>query len=225
MWPLSRKSLRSQRALQTLQPKLDALKEKYKDSKEKLGAATMELYKKEKINPLSSCLPMLIQLPIIWAMFKVFRNGLISTDFSILYSFVSNPEIINPLTLGFLDLSRPQIALGVLAGAAQFWHTRILMAKKKKNGHNVNSKKDPAMTEIMSKQMMYFMPVLTIAFSAYLPGALALYWLITTLFSVVEQHFVNESMREEALEMSGSSNKEKEVIDIPSKPESESDKK
>ncbi len=195
-WPLSKKSLRSQRAMQTLQPKLEALKQKYKNDKEKLGIATMELYKAEKINPLSSCLPLLIQLPIIFAMFQVFRTGLVNADFSILYNFVSIPEKINPIMLGFLDLSRPQVILGVLAGGAQFWHTQIL---RKKNGNvpKKENKKEPAMTEVMSKQMMYFMPFLTIIFSTTLPGGVVLYWLINTFLMAFEQKFVNQNLKKE----------------------------
>src|SRR3989338_65550 len=72
LYPLSRQSIRSQKALKDLQPKMDALKKQYKDNKEKQAKAMMELYKTEKVNPLSSCLPLLIQLPFLIAVFHVF---------------------------------------------------------------------------------------------------------------------------------------------------------
>ena len=193
LWPLSHKALKSQKALQNLQPKMEAIKEKYKDNKEKQGQEMMALYKREKINPFSSCLPLLIQLPFIIAVFRVFRNGLIDTDFSILYNFISSPGYINPIMFGILDLSKPQIFLGVLAGAAQFLHSRALLKRNKTLKVN-DKKKGSSFPETMSKQMMYFMPVLTVIISASLPGGLALYWFIITLLNVVDQHFINKSM-------------------------------
>lgn len=191
LWPLSHKGLKSQRVLQNLQPKIDALKEKLKDSKEKLGQEMMALYKREKINPLSSCLPLLIQLPIIIAVFRVFRSGLIDTNFDLLYPFVSTPESINPIMFGLVDLSKPQIFLGVLAGLAQFWHSRILMKKSKIK--KVSEKgKELSLPQTMSKQMMYFMPIITVFIASSLPGGLALYWLIITLLGVFDQYFINK---------------------------------
>ncbi len=195
IWPLSHKGLKSQRVLQELQPKLEALKIKYKDNKEKLGQETMALYRKEKINPMASCLPLLIQLPIIIAVFRVFRGMFIGTiDFSLLYSFIKIPETINPITLGFLDLSKPQIILGFLAGAAQFWQSKIMLKKKKKKLDADGKEKELSLTETMSKQMMYFMPIITIFIAARFPGGLALYWLVITLLGVLDQHFINKAM-------------------------------
>lgn len=197
--PLSRKAAKSQRALQQLQPKLEEIKEKYKDQKEKLAQETLLLYKKEKISPFSSCLPLLIQFPIIIAVYRVFMSGLKANDFKELYSFVHNPGVIHTTMFGlsWLDLSRPQIFLGVLAGVAQFAQTKLLMAKSKV--HKVNdTQKEPSMIETMNKQMMYTMPIVTIIISASLPGGLALYWFVMTLLSAVEQYIVNKSMERES---------------------------
>ncbi|MDD3284888.1 MAG: YidC/Oxa1 family membrane protein insertase [Patescibacteria group bacterium] len=196
LWPLSHKSLKSQKALQEIQPKMEELKEKYKDNKEKLGQEMMLLYRAEKVNPFSSCLPLLLQFPFIIAVFQVFRNGLTSDNFDLLYPFVSNPGSINPIMLGFLNLSEPQIFLGVLAGVAQFFQSRLLIAKSKKSESDnvVKIKKEPGMTDIMNKQMMYFMPILTIFISASLPGGLALYWFLITLLGVLDQYLVNRSL-------------------------------
>src|SRR3989339_1157759 len=89
LWPLSAFSLKSQKALQDLQPKIDELKKQYKDDKAELAKATMALYKSQKVNPASSCLPLLIQLPLLIAVYQVFRSGLTTTNFSELYSFVA----------------------------------------------------------------------------------------------------------------------------------------
>ena len=195
LWPLSHKGLKSQKVLQDLQPKMNALKEKYKDNKEKLGQETMALYKREKINPMSSCLPLLIQFPVIIAVFRVFRAIFAETvDFSLLYSFVSIPKVINPITLGFLDLSQPQIGLAILAGLAQFWHSRILLKRNKKETTSDSKKKELSLPETMSKQMMYFMPVITVFIASSFPGGLALYWLVITLLGVLDQYLINKSI-------------------------------
>src|SRR3989338_5853381 len=95
LWPLTNASLKSQKALQDLQPKLDALKEEHKGDKDKLAKAMMELYSKEKVNPLSSCLPILVQIPILIALYQVLSAGLKAESLSALYGFVQNPGTID----------------------------------------------------------------------------------------------------------------------------------
>jgi len=196
LWPISHKGLKSQKVLQDLQPKMDSLKQKYKDNKEKLGVETMALYKREKINPLASCFPLLLQLPIIIGVFRVFRDMFAETvDFSLLYSFVKIPEAINPMMLGFLDLSQPQIVLAILAGLAQFWQGRMMLKKNKQKNMGPDGKgKDLNLQQTMSKQMMYFMPIITVFIAANFPGGLALYWLVITLLGVLDQYLINKSM-------------------------------
>lgn len=185
LWPLSHKSIHSQKALQELQPKIDELKKKYKGNQKEMGPEMMQLYKEHKINPFSSCLPLLIQLPFFLAVYRVFRDGL-NSRLDLLYSFVPKPEIINNMFLGFLDLSKPSVYLAVLAGAAQFWQAKMLMAKKKKDV-TVPKEKNESMSAIMNKQMLYFMPALTVFIGISLPGGLALYWLVITLLTVLQQ--------------------------------------
>lgn len=189
LFPLSLQSIKSQKALQELQPKIEELKKQYKDRKEEMAKATMELYKKEKVNPFSSCLPLLIQFPFLIAVYQVFRSGLNSQNFDILYSFVNNPGSINSLSVGFIDLAVPSLGLAVLAGLSQFVQTKMLMAKRppaalrKKEGA-----KDEDMSAVMNKQMTYFMPLITVFIGASLPGGLTLYWLVTTLLTIAQQH-------------------------------------
>src|SRR6185369_4453660 len=117
--PSFHKSLKQQHSMAALQPKLNELREKHKDNKEAQAKAMMDLYKEHKVNPLGSCLPLLIQLPLLIALYQVFRIGLQSADLSAyLYHFVHNPGTINPNFLHFLNLAKPSIALGVLAGIA-----------------------------------------------------------------------------------------------------------
>ena len=181
LYPLSKKSIKSQREMQSIQPEIERIKEKYKGDKEKMGPELMALYKEKKINPFSSCLPLLIQLPFLFAVYRVFFNGLTKEGaMEALYSFVSNPGVLNPIGFGFLHLEEKSIILAVLAGAAQYWQSKMLMSKKQGSGG----------MGAMNKQMLYIMPIITILIGSRFPAGLTLYWLLTTLFSVAQQYIV-----------------------------------
>jgi YidC/Oxa1 family membrane protein insertase len=184
--PFTVRMLKAQKGLQQLQPKLQALQKKHKGDREALGRATMELYKKEKINPFSSCLPLLIQLPFLFAIFRVFRDGFESEKLDTLYSFVSNPGSLNPVSFG-INLADPFIPFAVLAGLAQFWQTKMLIQDKQPK---IPGAKDEGMATAMNKQMMYFMPIITVIIGATLPGGLSLYWFVFTLLTVLQQYMV-----------------------------------
>lgn len=185
--PLSAKSLKSQKALQELQPKVDALKEKHKGDKEAMGRAMIELYRQEKVSPFSSCLPILVQLPFLIAIYQVLRDGLQNGSLSKLYPFVSRPEAVSTVWLGIFDLTKANIYLAVLTGIFQFWQTKMLSHRPQPL---IPGSKDESMQSMMNKQMMYFMPIVTVVIGATLPGGLALYWLTNTLATLVEQVFV-----------------------------------
>ncbi|MBI5229841.1 MAG: membrane protein insertase YidC [Candidatus Magasanikbacteria bacterium] len=188
VWPLAKQSIVAQKQMSGLQPKLNALKEQYKNDKQALAAATMKLYKDEKMNPLSSCVPLLIQLPLLIVFYWVLRDVLNSKNLNELYPFVANPGSIKVLAFGFLDLLKPNYVLAVLAGGAQFWQAKMLpMARPivKTEGS-----KDEDMTAMMNKQMVYMMPLMTVVIGFSLPGGLSLYWLITTLMTVFQQKII-----------------------------------
>lgn len=199
LYPFSLKSIKSQKALQDIQPKIEALKTKYKDQKEKMAQEMMILYKNEKVSPFSSCLPLLIQLPFLIAVFEVFRSGLSSNSLEVLYPFIYNPGSLNPITLGLFDLSKPQISLAILAGLAQFWQVRMLVTKKPEI--KADASKDESMMVIMNKQMMFMMPIMTVFIGATLPGGLSLYWFITTLITALMQLFAFRHKKELSVEV------------------------
>lgn len=186
----SAQSIRSQRALQSIQPEIDALKQKYGKDKEGLAKELMGVYKRNKVNPLSSCFPVIIQLPFLIAVYQAFRAGLASTENlgALLYPFVARPATIHTMFLWFLDLAKPSIVLAVLAGLAQWWQTKMLMHKRPPI--KVPGSKDEDMAAIINKQMIYMMPVMTVVISMSLPSGLALYWLVTTLLTVVQQLYI-----------------------------------
>ena len=186
--PFFIQSVKAQRAMQAIQPKLDELKEKYKDKKEELGPAIMQLYKKEKVSPFSSCLPLLIQFPFLIAVFQVFRIGLTNGSLDIIYPFITNPGNLNPVSFGLLDMGHSSIVIAILAGAAQFWQSKTMMGKKQAKV-NQNS-----MASAMTKQMTYFMPLITFFIGASLPAGLTFYWFLTTLLGAAQQVYVFKKM-------------------------------
>ncbi len=186
--PLSKQSIKSQKALQDLQPKMDEIKKKYKDKREEQGRAMLELYKENKVNPFSSCLPLLIQFPFLIAVFRVFQNGFTDATLNLVYPFISRPDSINSLAFGFLELSKPNIYLAVLAGAAQYWQAKMMMTKKP--AVKAPGSKDESMAAIMNKQMLYFMPAITVFIGLTLPGGLTLYWFLTTLLTAFQQVYI-----------------------------------
>ena len=214
--PLYWQSIRSQRALQEIQPKVDELRSKYKDDKEKLAAEMMNIYKENKVNPFSSCLPLLIQLPFLIAVYQVFRHGLNGESLELLYSFVANPGSINSVSLGFIDLAVPSIVLAFMAGAAQFWQARMMVINKPAliKGKEIKGSGDEKMMATMNKQMVYFMPVITVIIGVSLPAGLTLYWFITTLLMALQQLYMFRKKDKDEPKENLLENKNKQVVEI-----------
>jgi len=186
-WPLGGKAIKSQKALQDLQPKIDKIKQEYKDDKVTSSQKIMELYKDNKINPFSSCLPLLIQLPFLWAVFRIFRSG-VENNLDLVYPFISRPESINTISFGIVDLGVPNVYLAILAGLAQFWQAKMVSVRKPEI--KTPGAKDENMMAIMNKQMLFIMPAVTVFIGMSLPGGLTLYWLVITLVTVIQQLLV-----------------------------------
>lgn len=212
LYPLSKKSIEGQKALQTLQPKLDEIKKKYTGDKEGMSRAMMNLYKQEKVNPLSSCLPLLIQLPFFWAIFRVFRDELMGKTLILIYPFVHNPGTINSTAFGFLDFSKPNIVLAILAGVSQYFQAKMMPMKPA--SIKTEGSKDENMMAIMNKQMLYFMPALTIFICFTLPSGLAFYWFISTVLTIVQQWWIFKNHDKTDIQPNASDNKviEGEII-------------
>jgi YidC/Oxa1 family membrane protein insertase len=187
LYPLMLKSIRSQKMLSELQPKIQEIQQRTKNDKEKQAREMMQLYQKEKINPLGGCLPLLLQLPILIALYRVFWHGMEPEALNLLYSFVPNPGEINPVFLGLVNLAEASLPLAFLAGIAQFFQTKMLMPKQKP------APKGDQMAQfsgMMQKQMLYFFPVFTVLILWKLPAAIGIYWIVTALFSIGQQYLI-----------------------------------
>ncbi|AFQ46460.1 YidC/Oxa1 family membrane protein insertase [Desulfosporosinus meridiei] len=175
IFPLTYKQMASMRKTVDLQPKIKAIQEKYKNNKEKANAAVMELYKEHNVNPLGGCLPIVVQLPIFWALY------------SALLHFPYDPANASAhLFLGF-DLTKIygfafsyHLILPIFAAATTFLQTKLT---------SPNASTDPT-----QKTMLYIMPVFFAYISVTVPAGLALYWVTMNVVSIFQQLFINSRL-------------------------------
>jgi|SRR3989344_195874 len=185
LYPISVKALNSQKAIQKIQPQLKEIQEKYKNDKENQTKEILNLYKREKINPFGGLFLALLQIPILIALYYVFWNGLKSEELNHLYSFISSPEQVNAIFFGLIDLSKPNLYFALLSGVVQFFQTKMLLPQNSKN-----KSKDYDINSVIQKQMVYIFPFITVVILLKLPSALGLYWTVSGLFSILQQHFI-----------------------------------
>jgi len=186
-----------------LAPELSALQKKHGKDKKKLAEVQMELYKKHNINPAAGCLPQIVQLLIMIALYRVFINtvGNGVTNLSglndIIYfeSFKFDPESIINSKFLYLDLSKPDpyLILPILAGLAQFFTSKLAIPgvkQSEKTAKKTVEVRDDVMYN-MQEQMLYIFPIMTVFIGWKLQSALVLYWFVTTVFSLAQQIIIN----------------------------------
>lgn len=185
LWKSSAAALKAPLMMRQYAGELKAIQEKYKDDRTAQGQAQMAFYKEKGINPLSGCLPLLIQLPVLLVLYRVFIAGLNQYRTDLIYPFTPHLASINSMFFG-IDLAHPDkfFILPVLAAALQFAQARHMQLLNP----TTQSGTDPA--AMMNKQMMYLFPLMTFFIAYKLPAGLALYWTITTLFSWLQQVYV-----------------------------------
>ncbi len=164
-WPLGNKSYKSMKEMQKVQPKMTELKERYKDDKQKLNAAVMELYKTHKINPLGGCLPVVIQIPVFIALYQ-----LLSYAIELRHA---------PFVWWIQDLSAkdPYYITPIIMGATML----------------IQQKMTPAMGDPMQQKMMMLMPVVFTFLFLSFPSGLVIYWLINNVLSIGQQYYINKA--------------------------------
>jgi YidC/Oxa1 family membrane protein insertase len=192
IYPLTLKSIKTQRVMKAIEPKLKEIKEKNKDDKQKQAMLTMELYKKEKISPMSGCLPLLIQIPIISTLFFVLQH-IGNVDKSNLYSFVGSDFVPN-MNFLWLNLDEKSIILAVIVGITQYYTTRLSLGKPKKEIRDEKEKVSfqDDFQRSMQLNMRYMLPVILAFTAANLPGAVALYWVTSNMFSIGQELWVTK---------------------------------
>ncbi len=186
-------AMKSQRRMQQLQPKLDEVRAKYGKNQQELAAKTMELYKTNKVSPMSSCWPMLIQLPIMLGVYWIVRDGLSSHLSYLLYAFNQGVDFTNfdEMFLGLNLSQRNLIALPIIVAVAQWLAVKLSMVRAKKQ-KKATGAQTPNQMEQMNKMMLWVMPAMMGFFTATFPAAVGIYWFTSTVFSIGQQWFVNK---------------------------------
>lgn len=193
-FPATRAMFRGQTALQKLQPRIKAIQEQYRDKKDEQARRLMELYAEAKVNPFSGCLPLLIQLPILIALYQVFWKGIAPLRAELLYFFVSAPEQFHPFMFGVVDLTSAYPLLALFAGVSQFFQARFIPQMETPTPKS-GRQGEPDLSKILSFQTRYFFPILIAAWSFSLPAALPLYWTTMNLFAIVEQILIRRYLK------------------------------
>lgn len=191
------------RHMQEIQPKIKALQEKYKNDQAKMGMELMELYKKEGVNPLGSCLPLLIQMPILIVLYWVLTSISDASNHYYFYPIFSSFDVAK-ISTHFIGLDLLAMggyvgaALAVLVGAAQWLQIKLSQANtaksKKETKTEIVANPDSMMPdpELMNKFMLWGMPVMIAISTYYFPAGVGIYWLIGTLFMLVQQVVANK---------------------------------
>src|SRR3989338_352207 len=179
--PLTYKSMKAQKELQEIQPKIAEIKEKYKEDKETMAKELMSVYKVHNVNPFASCLPTIVQLFVFIALYKALEAGIHTVDPSILYDFVSNPGSLPPYFLG-MDLSKISIPLAVLSAVCQYFQAKQMITRRPPAvARGTGPALDEDMTATMNKMMVYMLPIMMLVLGVTtLVGGVTLYIFVST---------------------------------------------
>jgi len=172
--PFFYKGAKNQVILQKLMPYIKQIQKKYKDQRQKQAELLIKLYRRYKINPFSGFFLLIIQLPILIALYRVFLN----------LNEIS--ELENFIFLG-MNLIKPSFPLTIVAGFLQYFQTYLTLPKSLES-----TKKNQ---EVSSKVVAYIFPVITVAILVKLPSAIGIYWIVTILFSILQQIYLNHKLK------------------------------
>jgi YidC/Oxa1 family membrane protein insertase len=183
MFTLANKSYRSMKKMKKLQPEMERLKELYADDKARLNQEVMGLYKKEKVNPISGCLPLLVQIPVFFSIYKVLYVT-IEMRHAPFFGWIKDLSAPDPTTLfnlfGLLPFTPPSfLMIGVwplIMAATMF----------------LQQKMSPAPTDPVQAQVMKFMPLMFLFMFSSFPAGLLIYWSWNNVLSIVQQSYINK---------------------------------
>jgi YidC/Oxa1 family membrane protein insertase len=215
--PLFRRQLVSQRRMQMLQPEIAEIRRHYKGDRTKVAIAQQDLFRERGINPASGCLPLLLQFPLLIIIYSVISQGLTNYNVERMLtvggvqvvpldcpdepSFRPGTTIIEPCIdtiipwLGNLDVSQPEVFIGtagaflgglgflaIISAALQLVQSRMMLSP-------ADPKNDDPTTRT-TRQMMYILPLISLLYAAIFPAGLFIYWIVTTIFSIVQQYLI-----------------------------------
>jgi len=167
LFPLYRAQLQSMKRMQQMQPELQRLQERHKDDRQRLAEEQMRLYREQKVNPMATCLPMLLQLPLLYALYNMLER----------FNFHGHPPLApNFLWLPDLGKKDPYLVLPILGGLSTYWQTKISMALQ------------PGTGQQQMQMMTYLMPLVMFYVFWRLPSGLAVYWVVANVITIVQQY-------------------------------------
>ena len=176
LYPLTKKQIESTRAMMSIQPKMKEIQEKYKNDKVRLNQELTKLYKEQGVNPMAGCLPLLIQMPILFGIYYGIR------DFQ-----YEGPA--NFLWMENIALPDPMYILPVLSAVTTFIQAKQTMPKK-----SSGDKQDGVMGMMQGQMMTYFMPLFIGYISLSFPAGLVLYWIVMNIMQIAQQAYINSQM-------------------------------
>ncbi|NLI80225.1 MAG: membrane protein insertase YidC [Deltaproteobacteria bacterium] len=177
-WPLTQKSYQSMQAMKKIQPKIAQVREKFKDDREKLNQELMNLYRTYKVNPMGGCLPMLLQIPVFIALYRMLYGSveLRHQPFMLWINDLTAPDRLDVgFRIPYLSGDPGLPILTILMGATMF----------------IQQKMTPSSGDPRQEQIMLLMPVVFTFFFLNFPSGLVLYWLINNILSIVQQYWIN----------------------------------
>jgi YidC/Oxa1 family membrane protein insertase len=175
-WPLTHKSYVSMQAMKKLQPKMAKIREKYKDDKEKMNQEIMQMYRTHKVNPMGGCLPMLLQIPVFFALYRVLYSSIAMRHAPFLW-WINDLSAPDRLYVGFtIPYLGGLPVLTLLMGISMF----------------VQQKMTPTSADPRQEKMMLMMPVVFTVFFVNFPSGLVLYWLVNNILSIGQQYYINK---------------------------------
>ncbi len=215
LFPLYKKSIKSQQEMAIVQPIMKDLQTKYKDDKQKLSEELMKVYSEHKVNPFAGIIVVFAQMPFLFAIYRVSLNIFNPDNYPDFYGFVNLPETLNEISLGAIPIAQSAwdsqniaaIILAISVGVAQYFQVKITMARTQPKAAAVKSdtETDPTadMAQMMGKQMMVLLPLMITFFAFTLPAAMSFYWLTSTAFAMVQELTYGRKLRAEAEAQSG----------------------
>lgn len=187
--PAAVAALRSQQAMVRLQPKLKEIQARYRDHREEQGRQIMAAYREAGVHPLSGCIPILVQIPILFGLYYLFWRGLTAIEPGLLYPFARGVAALDPIAFGFLDLSQPSRWLALAAGATQFlqgWFTPPPSAPAAGAGGDFS--------RALVWQTKYLFPIIIVFVSWNIPAAVACYWTALNVIVIVQQRWIQKRL-------------------------------
>jgi YidC/Oxa1 family membrane protein insertase len=203
LFPISKSATETQMKMKLIAPQLEEINKQHKDNAAMRGAATMQLYRDNKIKLFSPFFFMLIQIPILWALISIFNNGhLPGINSEVLYGAVNKVSsvIIDTNFLG-IDLVKKSVLLGIIAGLLQFLQIQLTMPSFKKPDAPKKAGEMPSFKDDLAKSMHFNMkftlPVIVFVAALQFTGAVSLYWIVSTIFTIGQELYFRRTIKKD----------------------------